>query len=204
MSTFSPLNSTITSITRSRTRLPYPFVASIQINSKGKYQHLCGATILHAQFVLTVAHCFKKYTELKAKDYFVAAGSNKLFDEQAKRVRVSSITKYIDFDVRYGYDIALIKLETPMPLDNTRFASLDFKDDTRKGGDVNVLLLGWGHTQPSVPKNLETVPFRTITDIQCFLEHKFKYLTGSEICAINTGGPRGACDVRAWILDTHM
>ncbi|XP_017857545.1 PREDICTED: trypsin [Drosophila arizonae] len=190
----SPLNTTVTVSARiPNATITYPFVASLQIK-KGKFMHLCGATILDANFVLTAAHCFLKYPKLKPKNYLVAAGSNRLFNAKTKRFRVSSLRKHPNFKPLKGHDIALLKLATPIPIDNIRFAALDFRDTPRKPSNVNTLLVGWGRTKPGIPKNLETVSFRTIKDDICLVDHRFKFLTDSEICAIHTTGIRGACD----------
>ncbi|XP_064556489.1 mast cell protease 1A isoform X1 [Drosophila montana] len=175
--------------------IPYPFVASIQMVENGKYKHLCGGVILDNEFVLTAAHCNLKPRQLFAKDLLVGAGSNLLFDTKAQRFQVRSIKKHPEFKPLYGHDILLLQLATPIPIDNIRFAAIDFRNSTsRKDGNLNSMLLGWGRTTPNMPKQLEVVPFRTISDEMCFLKYKFKYLTRSEICAVNTDGPRGACD----------
>ncbi|KAH8419055.1 hypothetical protein KR222_002115, partial [Zaprionus bogoriensis] len=172
----------------------FPFVVSIQIYVSGKYQHLCGGSIISIRFVITAAHCTLKPRQLTAKDLIVVGGSNHLFDKESKRFRVKAMQKHPEFIPLKGHDILLLLLATEIAVDNVRFGVINFRNETRKQAGLNAWLLGWGRTKPNVRKALEVIPFRTIEDAVCFLDFRFKYLTGSEICAINSKGPRGACD----------
>jgi secreted trypsin-like serine protease len=50
----------------------FPELVSLQF----RYEHKCGGTIISKIHVLTAAHCFDRNdTSLKAKDWFVVAGS---------------------------------------------------------------------------------------------------------------------------------
>jgi len=179
----------------------YPFIVSIQRNDIGRHTHLCGGTILNKHFVLTAAHCTLKPKQLLAKDLSVVGGSTKLFDKEAKRFRVRSMKKHPQFIPLKGNDILLLQVEPEIPIDNIRFGTIDFRNSTRKSGGLDSFLLGWGRTKANKPKDLEVIPFHTIEDKQCFQDFRFKYLTNSEICAMNSKGPRGACDVN---IDQHF
>lgn len=174
----------------------FPFVVSIQVHEGTKYKHQCGGSILNSQFVVSAAHCTLKPKKLSAKDLFVVAGSSRLYDTNATRLRVKAMKTHPEFRPLAGNDILLLQLATELPIDNIRFGTIEYHNASRKEGRLGAWLLGWGRTEPEEPKELEMIPFQTIEDEDCFLEYRFKYLTDSEICAINSGGDRGACDVR--------
>ncbi|XP_060649315.1 chymotrypsin-2 [Drosophila nasuta] len=172
----------------------YPFMVSIERNDYKKYTHLCGGAILNEHFVITAAHCMLKPRQLYAKDISVLAGSSLLFDKNATRFFVKATKRHPQFVPFRGNDILLLLMEREIPIDNIHFGNIDFRDTTRKSGEIPAHLLGWGQTQLNQTKELEEVPFKTIQDKDCFINYRFRYLTNSEVCAMNTRGPRGACD----------
>lgn len=172
----------------------FPFVVSIQVYTGTKYKHQCGGSILNSQFVVSAAHCTLKPSNLSAKDLYVEAGSNLLFDTNATRIQVKAMKTHPEFRPLGGNDILLLQLSEELRIDDIQFGTIEYHNVSRTEGHLNAWLLGWGHTVPGVSKELEIIPFQTMEDKACFLEYRFKYLTDSEICAYNSGGPRGACD----------
>ncbi|KAH8311580.1 hypothetical protein KR044_007016, partial [Drosophila immigrans] len=166
----------------------------IQRNDLKTFTHLCGGVILNEHFVITAAHCTLKPKQLSAKDISVLAGSARLFDKNTTRFHVKTMRKHPQFIPLRGNDILLLQVEPKIPIDNIRFGKIDFLAKIRQNGGLNAHLVGWGRTQLNRTKDLEVMPFKTIEDKECFLHYRFKYLTNSEICAINSKGPRGACD----------
>ncbi|XP_022213514.1 venom peptide isomerase heavy chain [Drosophila obscura] len=171
----------------------FPYVVSIQENTKGYYKHLCGGAIIDVQFVLTAAHCVTKPTPLEPDQLFVVGGSHTLNSMNETRFRVDRMKIHPDFKLLRGHDIVLLRVKPKFQLDNVRFSIIKYKE-IRRGGGINATFLGWGRLKRGEKKDLDLVPFETIKDTECRLTHKFVFLTRSEMCAVHTGIRRGACD----------
>ncbi|SPP84436.1 blast:Serine protease 55 [Drosophila guanche] len=152
----------------------FPYIVSIQENTKGYYKHLCGGAIIDVQFVLTAAHCVKYPKPLDPKKLFVVGGSNTLNNNNETRFGVIGMKVHPKFKLLHGHDIVLLRVKPKFQFDNVRF--------------------GWGRMKRGDKKDLDLVPFETINDKVCLQKHKFVFLTKSEICAMHMGATRGACD----------
>ncbi|XP_030374719.1 chymotrypsin-2 [Scaptodrosophila lebanonensis] len=171
----------------------YPFVVSLQKQGKEYYKHICGGAIIDEQFVLTSAHCILNPQQLSTTSLSIVAGTNQIYNRSsATRFHIKEIRTHKFFKPLKGNDIALLKVEPTIPIDNKRFSKIDFRNSSRKVAGLESLMLGWGRNIVNVIKDMEVVPFQTIEDEECELKHRFKYLTKSEICALSR--KRGACD----------
>ncbi|XP_002017379.2 chymotrypsin-2 [Drosophila persimilis] len=172
----------------------FPYIVSIQGNTQGYYKHLCGGAIIDVQFVLTAAHCVMTPTPLELAQLSVVGGSNTLNSDNETRFAVIGMKIHPGFKILRGHDIVLLRVKTKFQFDNVQFGKINYKVVIRRGGGINATFLGWGRMKQGHKKDLDLVPFQTINDEVCLKNHKFIFLTSSEICAIHTGTTRGACD----------
>nr|XP_045607743.1 trypsin-1-like [Procambarus clarkii] len=121
----------------------FPWQVSLQWRYNWYTYHICGATVIDQNWVLTAAHCTHQYTP---KDLLVVAG-----DHQLKHKEGTEQTRYIERIIEHQFynsnsqenDIALLKLATPLQLDGMTVSPICMPapDITFSG---NCVVSGWG------------------------------------------------------------
>ncbi|XP_011812890.1 PREDICTED: mastin-like [Colobus angolensis palliatus] len=98
----------------------YPWQVNLRFYSmkKGGWEHICAGSLVHPEWVLTAAHCLGP-EELEACAFRVQVGQLRLYedDQPTKVVEIIRHPRYNEsLSAQGGADIALLKLEAPVPL----------------------------------------------------------------------------------------
>ncbi|NYH80186.1 secreted trypsin-like serine protease [Actinopolyspora biskrensis] len=149
----------------------YSFMASLQSGGR----HLCGATLIEPDALVTAAHCVSG-----GGSYTVRVGSTDHSGggEQASVTEVST---------HPSSDLAVLRLGG-----SVRAEPIDIAAEAGSPGTAT-RLLGWGQTCPErggcgAPRTLQELDTSVVADNEC------SGIDGStEICTDNPGGDSGAC-----------
>uniref|UniRef100_A0A8C6CWX0 Peptidase S1 domain-containing protein n=1 Tax=Moschus moschiferus TaxID=68415 RepID=A0A8C6CWX0_MOSMO len=96
----------------------WPWQASLRRHSEQReqWEHVCGGSLVHPQWVLTAAHCTGRP---QASAFRVQVGQLRFYDPD-RLMKVTEIIPHPDYDhllsAKGGADIALLRLEAPVTL----------------------------------------------------------------------------------------
>ncbi|XP_018407061.1 PREDICTED: trypsin-1-like [Cyphomyrmex costatus] len=144
----------------------YPYIVSLQ--SRG--QHFCGGSILNNRTIITAAHCVD--TNKNPGLLTVKAGKSIINTKEATEQTVSVQKIHVHEKYKGGvgpYDIAILKLKTPLKLnDNVRAIVLPQANSEPTGV---AWLSGWGSISttkvPKMPTKLQHVQMQYVDRKTC-------------------------------------
>lgn len=130
----------------------FPWQISLQTYSRwyGKWNHICGGTLIAPNWVLCAAHCFESASN--PINYRIVAGEWRLHEDDTteQTFDVEKIVRHQQFSrpQRFQHDISLIKIKGKVDFTGAYAgpACLPTPNDDYHGAK-NCWLSGWGRTQ---------------------------------------------------------
>ncbi|XP_035507838.1 neurotrypsin-like [Morone saxatilis] len=173
----------------------WPWQAAIRLRgSRGDGRLVCGATLIDTCWVLTSAHCFKRYGN-STKQYKVRVGDyhSLVPEEYEEEYAVEQIVLHPSYHSHSNdYDLALVHLSPgavgQMPGECVSFsrhvlpACLPMKKERVLKQASNCHITGWGDTGRSYSKTLQQAPLSLLPRRHC-QEHFHGAFTSRMLCA---------------------
>jgi len=190
----------------------WPWQVVLARGNGGSFSLTCGATVISKSWIMSAAHCFRNNPP--ASTYRIKAGVFEHAKNDEPGEKVLEVSEYIlhpkyDYGIDRGepptYDIALLKLETPLDFtDHISPVCLPQEQDGLPADNTATFITGWGRTvnsdQAGVSPNLQQVSVPLVSKEKCkaFLFNKDYSKTiicvgveqgGKTSCQGDSGGP---------------
>ncbi|XP_037326813.2 neurotrypsin isoform X1 [Pungitius pungitius] len=173
----------------------WPWQAAVRLRgSRGDGRLVCGATVIDTCWVLTSAHCFKRYGN-STKQYKVRVGDyhTLVLEEYEEEYGVDQIVLHPSYHSHSNdYDLALVRL-SPGAVGQTPGECVSFsrhvlpaclpvrKERVLKQAS-NCHITGWGDTGRSYSKTLQQAPLSLLPRRHC-QQHFHSAFTSRMLCA---------------------
>ncbi|XP_055290852.1 neurotrypsin isoform X2 [Moschus berezovskii] len=170
----------------------WPWQVALRLKSShGDGRLLCGATLLSSCWVLTAAHCFKRYGN-STRNYVVRVGDYHTLvpEEFEEEIGVEQIVTHQQYrPYSNDYDIALVRLQGPEEQcarlsSHVLPACLPRWRERPQKRAPNCYITGWGDTGPAYSRTLQQAAIPLLP--KRFCEHRYKgWFTRRMLCAGN-------------------
>lgn len=160
--------------------------------------HTCGGAILSADTILTAAHCLDYFSEHHSLSTLRVRVGSSYLQREGSVYNLSSIVIHESYDpATYDYDIAVLKLSSPLRFTNAVQPALLASDRSQLQDDEMVQVSGWGRIRTGGPLAdiLQRIDMPVINQKEC--ERLFKQInviTGRMFCAGYVGGDGDSCN----------
>lgn len=174
----------------------YPHQISLRkkaiISPKNPFSHSCGGSILNEEYVLTAAHCIIASV---ASQYKVVAGTSRRNEADGVVVNVAEIIMHEKYNPSiYDFDIALLRVSPPLPLNNFTIKAIELTSEDSVAGAISTIT-GWGTTQSAgyASDQLLAVDVPIVSNEDCNEDYN-GLITDTMLCAGLRGeGGKDAC-----------
>uniref|UniRef100_A0A1L8ECN5 Putative trypsin zeta-like protein n=1 Tax=Haematobia irritans TaxID=7368 RepID=A0A1L8ECN5_HAEIR len=156
------------------------------------YRHICGGSIYSESIVITAAHCV---IGAVPGEFMVVAGTSFRTGGDGVMVPVKEILMHESYDPpTTNYDVAILMLSTPLPLNGYNIRAIDLIDSEPLPG-TETAITGWGALVQggASPHHLFVVKVPVVSREQCNADYEGR-ITEQMLCAGDRDqGGKDAC-----------
>ncbi|XP_022904846.1 trypsin delta-like [Onthophagus taurus] len=165
-----------------------------QLSLRSSGSHICGASIISANWAITAAHCVVGKT---ASSLTIRSGSS-LHASGGTIHSISSIIYHSSYNsATVDYDIAVIKVSTAFNIGASGVNTVALPSDgSTPSAGTNAIVSGWGTLSSgssSLPTQLQSVTVPIVSQSSCKSSYGTSSITDRMLCAGFTAGGKDAC-----------
>jgi len=174
----------------------FPWQISMQHKGLFGYSHMCGGSVHSENYIITAGHCVQGQNAAKI---LVIAGTNNIgnLTGTEQQIEAEALIQHEHYDAQtITNDIALIKLSTPLVMDEKVQPAVLPEQMVLVEAGTECIVSGWGTLHQGdvgLPDQLMKVTIPVVDDESCRESYDVTQIGDAMICAGYDAGGKDSC-----------